>query len=274
MHKVKRFYLKVGGFNFVCVLRLTEHGYPNHKFAELLENEYSDFFSKKVSRPDFTLDFNTTGVVNFNSKKTDLKDMNAYFFHLFSFDKKKRRLYFDHPVGQFEFEFIINTLMSQYLLPSNNGFNLHGSAVVYGDNAYLFEGVSGAGKSTTSQLLKGLCDILSDGSLVVRKEKNKFYAYETIIHDKKWNFKRLNKGFPVKKVFFVRKSDNCSVEEIKNKTFVLQKFLRRVFAYEGKLSTRFKLIAEFVSRTDFYYIYVKKDGKIFKDFFKKEILRI
>jgi hypothetical protein len=272
---MKKINLNIAGFNILCEIEEAEQRYHGEKFLEMLTNNYSGFISKTVKRPDFTIDIFTTNVISFEIKpqRTD-KNTKNFNFTQFHINEKTRILSAHNPLGSFDFESVVNEIMYHNLLPFNKGLVLHGSSIAYKDKSFIFEGVPGAGKSTTAQLLRGLCNILSDDSLIVRKINNKFYSYSPIFHEKNFNFEKTGEAYLLNKVFFIKKADKCEIKEIKDKNFLLQKIIGQVFTYDKKVNFQFPLITEFVNKTDFYYLYVKKDEKVFKQFFKKEILGI
>jgi hypothetical protein len=273
MIKGKRIYLSVCGFKALFILKEVDHHFPSYKFLEMINKDYSEFVSNPFERPDLTFIIDTKDATHLEIKKNK-NNLDGYFFHMFSVNPKIRRIYLNNPVGPVEFEFMLGNMIIKYLLPYHKGFSIHGSAVVFNNKAYMFVGKSGAGKSTTVQMLKSSYNILSDSNIIISKQKNKFYAYETINHDKNWNFKRLNKGYLIDKVLFVKKSEKCSIEKITNKKKLLKKMTGQIGIYShDTLNIQFPVIAEFIDKTDFYYAYIKKDEKIFKDFFKKEILK-
>ncbi len=70
---------------------------------------------------------------------------------------------------------IVHTLV----LARQGGFLLHAASAVRNGKAFVFAGVSGAGKTTLSRLAPADADVLSDEISYVRKEAGGYYAYGT-----------------------------------------------------------------------------------------------
>ncbi len=270
---MEKIYLRIGGFNLLFKIHYTEQLFHMEKFVNMLKNDYGGFIDNGKLRADFIFHIHTMGryILKKNKDKdTDGKNFDIRAFHI---NEKKRTLTMHNPPGSSDFEFMVSTVLDNFLIPQKKSFIIHGSGVSYKGKAYMFEGKSGAGKSTTAQMLRGLCDILADDSMIIRKINNKFHFFQNVLYEKNFNFKKGKESYLIDKVFFIRKADKCALVEIKNKNFILDKMLKQVFTYPGKIKMQFPVIAEFVNKTDFYYLYVRKDGKVFKNFFKKEILK-
>jgi hypothetical protein len=70
---------------------------------------------------------------------------------------------------------IVHTLV----LAREGGFLLHAASAVRNGNAFVFSGVSGAGKTTLARLAPPDTDVLTDEISYVRKEAGGYYAYGT-----------------------------------------------------------------------------------------------
>ncbi|MEO8302753.1 MAG: hypothetical protein ABI724_01405 [Betaproteobacteria bacterium] len=70
---------------------------------------------------------------------------------------------------------IVHTLV----LANEGGFLMHSASAVRNGKAFLFAGVSGAGKTTISRLAPDDADVLTDEISYVRKEDDGYHAYGT-----------------------------------------------------------------------------------------------
>jgi hypothetical protein len=70
---------------------------------------------------------------------------------------------------------IVHTLV----LAREGGFLLHAASAVRNARAFVFAGVSGAGKTTISRLAPADADVLTDEISYVRRESGGYYAYGT-----------------------------------------------------------------------------------------------
>lgn len=92
-----------------------------------------------------------------------------------------------------QFLLIVRDICQEYLA-SHEGCLLHGSAIGFHKSALLFIGRSGSGKSTIVKLLKNEFTPLIDDMMIIRKEKQNFFLYQT-------PFVERNK-YPIKKEKF------------------------------------------------------------------------
>jgi hypothetical protein len=78
----------------------------------------------------------------------------------------------------------LNILIVYYLSKRKLGVVFHSCGLKDRGNGYIFAGLSGAGKSTTSKIWGKLSStrVISDDRIIVRKEKNKFVMYPTPWH--------------------------------------------------------------------------------------------
>ncbi len=270
---MEKIYLNIAGFNFTLTLKDIQQNYYKEEFKKMLFKKYPKFIVNKKGKTDFNLIIDYKGSVDIYVREHEDKIRYVYTNN-YSIDSAKKTANINYTVSQLQFDTIIREIIDKYLFKKDKGFYLHGSAVGKKDEAFLFLGKSGAGKSTTAQLLDGLCKILSDDFLIVKKYKKKFYYYQSISYEKNWNFKRTNDAYRIAKVFFVKKADEFSLKKIENKDKALSMVMKQFFTYDLKPDIQFSLLTDFVNKTDFYYIYVKKDKKLFKGFFRKKVLKI
>lgn len=270
---MEKIYLQVGGFNILLEIGDSERKFPKEQFIKMLLYDYSEFIIRKPKKTHFVFKIYTSRYIHLEEKEAD-NTFDNYHTHFFSIKRNGNWGFINIPPSHLEFEFIITFIINKYLIWKTKSFTLHGSSVVFKDKIFIFEGVSGAGKSTTAKLLEGLCETFSDDEMIIRELNGDIFAFQTINHAKNWNFKRTKESFGINSIFFIKKSKNCYVKKIENKDIALKKILKQVFTESIDLKTQFILISDFVNKNRFYELGVKKDSKIFKQFFKKEILKI
>ena len=270
---MEKIYLNIAGFNFALTLKDIQQNYYKDEFKKMLFKKYPKFIVDKKVKADFNLIIDYKGSVDIYVREHEDKIRHVYTNN-YSIDSAKKTAHVNYTVSQLQFDNIIRELIDKYLFKKDKGFYLHGSAVGKKGEAFLFLGKSGAGKSTTAQLLDGLCKVLSDDFLIVKKYKNNFYYYQSISYEKNWNFKRTNESYRIRKVFFVKKANEFSLKKIENKNKALGMIMKQFFTYDLKPDIQFPLLTAFVNKIDFYYIYVKKDQKLFQSFFREKVLKI
>lgn len=79
------------------------------------------------------------------------------------------------------FSYPLDQLLLMYYLAARGGALVHAAGMIEKDKAYLFAGVSGAGKSTVAELLRAakIRRLLSDERVIVREIGNELIAFGT-----------------------------------------------------------------------------------------------
>lgn len=140
---------------------------------------------------------------------------------------------------------IIHTL----LLAEEGGFLLHASSVVRNGRAFLFTGVSGAGKTTISQLAPSDAILLTDEISYVRRDRGGYRAYGTPFAGS-LEKPGENISAPVAGAFLLEKGIENRIEPVDQST-AARSLLRNIlfFARDTDLANRvFDAAIEFVSR--------------------------
>jgi hypothetical protein len=74
----------------------------------------------------------------------------------------------------------LGPLLLYYLTIKNEAIMIHGSAVSDGEKGKLFTGVSGSGKTTIASIYRGSgYKIINDDRLIIKKDGNNYYIYNT-----------------------------------------------------------------------------------------------
>lgn len=122
-------------------------------------------------------------------------------------------------------------ILYTYLLLEKQGFLIHSSGVVKKKQAYLFPGVSMAGKSTIARFSAGSF-ILSDELVAVRKIGGQYRAYSTPFTGE-LDLPAQNLSFPINGVYFPRKSQNNILAALTLKQS-LPKFLTNILFFNSE----------------------------------------
>ncbi len=140
---------------------------------------------------------------------------------------------------------IVHTL----LLAEEGGFLLHASSVVRNGRVFLFTGVSGAGKTTISQLAPHDATLLTDEISYVRRSGAGYRAYGTPFAGSLQKPGE-NISAPIAGAFLLEKGRENRIESVESAN-AARSFLRNVlfFARDTELVNRvFEAAVEFVSR--------------------------
>ena len=158
-------------------------------------------------------------------------------------------------------------LIIHYLAKYKLGVLVHASGVKDGKNGYLFTGLSGAGKSTTSKIWDSVpsVSVLNDDRIIIKKEKNTFFMYPTPWHgDYADCLKRSVKRAPLTKMFYIyHKKNNKAQKILLAQTFDF--FFKTLFIpFWDHEAMRFTsdFLSEIFSRTPAYEFGFKNDEKI------------
>lgn len=247
-------FLKTAGFVIKIVLEPAEQVFFKKSTIENIQKTWgrSGFLHKSSSKkPDFEIRFASDAKDMGIIEKNEGKD--HYYLSL-------RRNYSSRKAVAYHFTSLplLTILLKEILsfLLRKDGFLLHASACKdTKSNLKLFLASSGGGKTTTANLLsKGKsCTKFSDDIVVVRKMKEKWYYYSPCFVEKD--------SLPMKKearsaeIYFVKKSQEASVAEIKDKKNVLKEILKQIWVNSRKLEKDVLTTAmSFVADNDFYLL--------------------
>jgi len=139
---------------------------------------------------------------------------------------------------------IVHTL----ILAKQGGFLVHAASAIRGGKAFLFSGVSGAGKTTISRLAPPDATLLTDEISYVRREGNRYMACGTPFAGELARVGE-NCSAPLRALFLLEKGLQNRIEPI-NPTEAIQRLLRNIlfFANDPELVKRiFQSVCEFAS---------------------------
>jgi hypothetical protein len=120
---------------------------------------------------------------------------------------------------------IVHTL----LLANEGGFLLHAASCVRNGWAFVFSGVSGAGKTTISRLAPGDARLLSDEISYIRRDGTAYRAFGTPFYGELAR-PGDNCSAPLGTVFFLEKGNENKIEAIP-KSEALRKLLRNILFF-------------------------------------------
>jgi hypothetical protein len=156
---------------------------------------------------------------------------------------------------------IVHTL----LLAEEGGFLLHASSVVRNGRAFLFAGVSGAGKTTISQLAPRDATLLTDEISYVRRSGEGYQAYGTPFAGS-LEKPGENISAPIAGAFLLEKGTENLIQAVDGLT-AARSLLRNVlfFARETELVNRvFGGVVEFVSRVPVQRLIFAPDERVWE----------
>lgn len=258
--------LNIASFNFKINFKKLENIRHQEEFKKNILEKYSGFIKNNGNgKVDFIINIVSKITIEIIYKKKT----KTCFFPIFCF-KNKNTIETYYHISFSEFSIIIREAL-QKLLIKNNGFLLHASAVAVNSMAYIFTGHSGAGKSTIMKLLSSRYKSLGDDSVIIKKEDNKFYLYQSPLFEKNWLDKDYKK-FEVKRVCFLKKAKNFKIERIYKKSFIIVKLIEQLLVSNRDIKDNkkeFKQITQFIKEfKDFNFLYFDKNQEGLLNFLK------
>ncbi|MFZ0773678.1 MAG: hypothetical protein WCA49_06445 [Candidatus Sulfotelmatobacter sp.] len=154
---------------------------------------------------------------------------------------------------------IVHTLV----LAKQGGFLLHSSSAIRNGKAFLFSGVSGAGKTTISRLAPPDATLLTDEISYVRREGNRYMAYGTPFAGELARPGE-NQSAPLSALFLLEKGPQNSIEPI-GATEAIQRLLRNIlfFAHDPELvKLVFQSACEFASLVPIHRLVFVPDQRV------------
>ncbi len=154
---------------------------------------------------------------------------------------------------------IVHTL----ILARQGGFLVHAASAIRGGKAFLFSGVSGAGKTTISRLAPPDATLLTDEISYVRREGNQYMAYGTPFAGELARVGE-NCSAPLSALFLLEKGSQNRIEPI-GTTEAIQRLLRNIlfFADDAELvNLVFQSACEFASLVPIHRLVFVPDQRV------------
>jgi len=156
---------------------------------------------------------------------------------------------------------IVHTL----ILARQGGFLLHAASAVRDGRAFLFSGVSGAGKTTISRLAPPDATLLTDEISYIRPDGNGFRAFGTPFAGELATLGE-NVSAPVSTLFFLEKGEENRVENV-SKDQAMRSLLRNIlfFAEDSELvNLVFQSACNFVERVSIRRLVFVPDRRVWE----------
>jgi hypothetical protein len=156
---------------------------------------------------------------------------------------------------------IVHTL----LLAPEGGFLLHASSAVRNGKAFLFTGVSEAGKTTLARLAPPDVALLTDEASYVRKVDGRYFAYGTPFAGE-FGEPGKNISAPIAALYLLKKAQENSIEQI-DPAEAIQRLLRNVlfFARHADLVRQvFDSVCAFVAAVPVYQLSFFPDQRVWE----------
>ncbi len=156
---------------------------------------------------------------------------------------------------------IVHTLM----LAPEGGFLLHASSAVRNGKAFLFSGVSEAGKTTIARLAPADATLLTDEASYVRKVDGQYFAYGTPFAGE-LGAPGKNISAPIAALYLLKKAADNRIEEI-DPADAIQRLLRNIlfFAHQPDMVRQvFEAACAFVAAVPVYQLSFFPDQRVWE----------
>ena len=227
---------------------------PDTSFRRMLQERYAGFVSAS-SRPRFEFEINLRQPSDRLSPEDDVRvqmrggrwllqrgDFRA------EWDPQTGRGHVFQAPDPYSIDSVLR-IVHTLILAREGGFLLHAASAIRNGSAFLFAGVSGAGKTTISRLAPPDATLLTDEISYVRCESGRYYACGTPFAGELARV-GANESAPLQALFLLAKGPQNRIEEIPAPDAVRQ-LLRNIlfFAEDRELVERvFHSACEFVRR--------------------------
>jgi hypothetical protein len=234
------------------------------KFQQYFFSVYRPFFLRKKKVENYiTINLISSTQFNFINKKNRVYIL---FYH-----KIGNQIFIPYYIGFTQFNFIMRLLISKLI--KNKGFFIHSSSAVINNQACVFLGKSGSGKSTIIKLIKNFAKPINDDlSLIKRDGDNRFYLVSTPFPEKELWFQRINSKYPIKAFFFLKKAQFNRIKKIESEE-ILSLLLPQIWLYK-KGKSNLKPVLSFLKdiyHCSYYFYFNKNESQItncLKNFFQ------
>lgn len=153
-------------------------------------------------------------------------------------------------------------IVHSLLIAESGGFLLHSASAIRGGRAFLFAGVSGAGKTTITRLAPPDAIRLSDEISYVRRIDGRYLAYGTPFAGE-LNVSGANASAPVAALYFLTHGDEHRVRPMAAATAARQLLRNLLFFVEGEPAAAvFKSACNFVAAIPTYELTFKPEAEV------------
>ena len=247
-------------------------------FFDLLRQRYYGFLSS--SRPEFELEFDLTrtGPVSDNDvrvrREGNSREGNSKDWLI---ERGDFRACWDPLTGRgtvrqnanpYSLDSVLRILHS-LILAERGGFLLHAASAICDNRAYLFSGVSGAGKTTITRLAPADVTLLTDEISYVRPSADGYSAFGTPFAGELAKPGE-NRTAPVSALFFLEQGPDNKVSELPSADAV-RRLMRNILFFaedKGLVEKLFATACDFVARVPICRLTFYPDARVWDEVHK------
>jgi hypothetical protein len=239
-------------------------------FARMLENRYGNFVNPAGPRPVFELDVELvpSGIADPDQDVQVRRESSRWIMERGDFraewDTDRRQGWVRQTANPYSIDCVLRILHS-LILAEEGGFLVHAASAIRNNRAFLFAGVSGAGKTTISRLAPSDVDVLTDEISYVRPGSRGYDAFGTPFAGELARI-GANLSTHLEVVYLLVQGPENNIEPV-SEPEALQAFLRSVlfFAHDQELVEKvFQSACDFISRVPVYRLLFLPDAKVWE----------
>jgi len=251
----------IAGFLIRITFSECDNLYLANKMISSIQSHLCGFEVHGNKKTDAQIDFvHQESVLLMKTKKDN--EVFVSFYKNYSSVEYKTTYYISH--SQFE---IILKFILLYLLDKEGGFMLHGSSSAMEEEAIVFIGDPGAGKSTIMNNLKENFRPLADDSVIIIKKNNKWNMYQTPFIEKESWIKKDKRCYPIKYIFQLMQAKYHKVKRLSDQSSGFDILKTQIISekkyYLSNISFLREFLNDFLNVFLLYFPNVPKDNLIF-----------
>jgi hypothetical protein len=236
-------------------------------FLDLLRQRYAGFLS--TAHPEFELEFDLMGKGSASDREVRVRRDGTEWilergdFHA-RWDPRTGRGRVRQNANPYSLDSVLRILHS-LILAERGGFLLHSASAICRGRAYLFSGVSGAGKTTMTRLAPADVTLLTDEISYLRPSAAGYRAFGTPFAGELAKSGE-NCAAPLSALFFLEKGLGNRVEELPSPEAVRRLMRNILFFAEdpGLVDKLFATACDFVSRVPIRRLTFYPDSRVWE----------
>jgi len=234
-------------------------------FLDLLRHRYDGFLS--ASRPEFELEFDLTRTVPPSDDDVRVRrEGDEWLLERGDFrarwNLRTGRGTVRQNANPYSLDSVLRILHS-LIVAGRGGFLLHAASAICNGQAYLFSGISGAGKTTMTRLAPADVTLLTDEISYIRPNPNGYSAFGTPFAGELAKAGE-NRTAPVSALFFLEKGSENRVDRLSS-TEAVRRLMRNIlfFAEDRGLAEKlFATACDFVRRIPIRRLMFYPDARV------------
>jgi hypothetical protein len=234
-------------------------------FLDLLRRRYDGFLS--VSRPEFELEFDLTRPVPVSDDDVRVRrEGDEWLFERGDFrarwNLRTGRGSVRQNANPYSLDSVLR-IMHSLIIAGRGGFLLHAASAICDGRAYLFSGVSGAGKTTMTRLAPADITLLTDEISYLRPSADGYAAFGTPFAGELAKAGE-NCAAPVAALFFLEQGPENRVDEL-SPAEAVRRLMRNILFFAEDQGLVEKLLAtacDFVSRVPIRRLTFYPDARV------------